>query len=286
MVQVNKLTSVLLALVASSCLVSCQFSPQSHLGRLVQSFTSPLVLSGGDPSVDGGGGSGGDGYANPGYYSGQDEGQEVQSQAQARPQPVSSRYNQHQGLQQSPSQQSRIPQHYYNNQNEGEELRDQGSAPSNHKGTQESYQMGAYLGPTIDDKEINGAFNSNEDRDEDDGPASYDGMGAGGRGESAGYAPQANYVASSASSGYTRRPGGAANYDPAADSNGNEDDWADEDDMPAEQGRGPKGRGGMNQAASQYRQQGSPYNQAASMNNNLNYPGDVRQPCQGRRAEG
>lgn len=257
--------TIMLAFAASSCLVSGQFLPQSHLSRLVQSITSPLVLSSGSGDSSSAEGAG-DNYANPSasYYSGQDEGQEVQSQAQARPQ-VGSRYNQYQGLQQAPSQQRGTPQHYYggghNQQQDSDEGRDHGGAPSNHKGTHESYQMGAYLGPTIDDKEINGVFNSNDDRDDDDGPASYDGLGGSGRaGDSSSYGPQPNHVAGSASSGYERQPAAGPSYGPAqAGSGGYDDDSADEDDSPNE-----RARGNLNQAASHYRQQGSAYNQQAN----------------------
>ena len=60
-------SSVFVLLAASTCLavnsVSAQFLPQSHLGRLVQSITSPLVLSGASGSSDGS-----DSYGDPSSY--------------------------------------------------------------------------------------------------------------------------------------------------------------------------------------------------------------------------
>lgn len=48
---------------------------------------------------------------------------------------------------------------------------EQGRAPSNARPSQE-YEMGAYLGPTLDDKELNGVFNSNNDERDDADPSS------------------------------------------------------------------------------------------------------------------
>lgn len=139
--------------------------------------------------------------------------------------------------------------------------------------------MGAYLGPTMDDKEINGAFNSNDERDEDDGPASYDGATGGSGYDGSGLAPRQK--AASDSYGYGRQAG--SGYGPSGDATGSyggssaaaagesrggasgayDEDSADEDDGPSS-GMGPQGqgrggrsgyRGGLSQAASQYQQQ-------------------------------
>jgi len=241
--------------------------PQSHLGRLVQSITSPLVLSSGGYRD-----SDSDGYSDPssGYYS--QAGQEGGQAGEAPEQPVGRQ--QAGALQQAPSQQRGIPQHYYGqmgNQNGNDDDRDQGSAPSTNKGTSE-YQMGAYLGPTMDDKEINGVFNSNDDRDDDDGPASYDGSSMGrnkaasnaygseGGGAGEGYGPS---PAEGAGGEYERRPGSGAG--PDYQGAGYDEDGADEDEGPAPRGRrgGQRGHGsGLSRAASQYRQRG--YGGAAS----------------------
>lgn len=237
-----------LVLAAFSCAVQCQFLPQSHLGRLVQSFTSPLVLSGQDSDSDS--------YSNPssqdpssGYYN--------QESAPTRSNQQHQQHQQYQQggqqmMQQAPSQQRGIPQQYYGNDEDG--------APSNNKEAQE-YKMGAYLGPTIDDKEINGVFNSNDDRDDDDGPNSYDGSNAnrnkaasnlyGHSGDSydssyaAGGAPNANY--------------GRASNRPSNNYNSDQEDAADEDESNQAELDGRRGRrgqrNGLSQAASHFQQQ-------------------------------
>lgn len=256
----------MLVLLAATCcsLASGQFVPQSHLGRLVQSITSPLVLN----SASGDGPP--DGYtSDPSSYHSTDasgegaDSDEPQRIAQRGRHPSGGRQ---QHLQQAPSQHREIPQHYYGSSasSDGED-RDQGSAPSNQKPAQE-YQMGAYLGPTMDDKELNGVFNSNDERDDDEAPgasAGYDdsSMGranGGGRAaasqqyqrEGEGYGPPA--------SGYERSP--------SRPQSGYDEDSADEEDdnsasHPAQGRRGGRARysgsGGLNQAASQYQQQDS-----------------------------
>lgn len=261
----NTFLVALLVAISGCLLVNCQFLPQSHLGRLVQSITSPLVLSSGNSY-------GGESESEPssGYYPAEP------SSASARPDSTSGSFSggnsQGSGLQQAPSQQRGVPtQHYYSGH---EEERDQGSAPSNNKHTQD-YQMGAYLGPSMDDKEINGVFNSNDDRDEDEGPASYEGPSTGGRTNAAatnnyhnnnglggeGYGPNYGRSHQMAAGGYEAPSSsyGNPNYD---------EDGADEDDGPASSPmrgrrggqRNPNagyGRSGLSQAASQYQQQGS-----------------------------
>lgn len=277
MQNTNQIRSALVLLVATSgCLVSCQFLPQSHLGRLVQSIASPLVLSSqaGYRSNDDS-----DSYGDPsssGYYSGGSAGPSGDISGESgetgahNGASLAGRGRQQQvgatGLQQAPSQQRGVPQHYYNSNDD--ERGDVGSAPSNNKHTQD-YQMGAYLGPSMDDKEINGAFNSNDERDDDDGPAGYDGPSSApamGRGRAAasntyhnsggdGYGP---------APGYGRQQGAGSNY---AGSAGYDEDGADEDDAPVPRARhqggrssanaAGYGRSGLSQAASQYQQRGS-----------------------------
>lgn len=281
----NHLMVAALLIAGSSLVVNCQFLPQSHLGRLVQSITSPLVLSSG-------GGYGEDSDSDSGSYPYSGENAGGEQPAASRPDSAgtgSDVYNQGRNtqsptsLQQEPSQQRGVPtQHNYYSGHDDE--RDQGSAPSNNKHTQD-YQMGAYLGPTMDDKELNGVFNSNDDRDDDDGPAGYDGPSEGGRGRAAaaasnnnhnsggeGYGPGAGYGPGQQSGGGYGAPS-SANY---GSSSAYDDDGADEDDGPASAMRGRHGGqrnnnfnpssgahsgygrgGGLSQAASHYQQQGS-----------------------------
>lgn len=301
------LLAILVAASASSCLVvvNCQFLPQSHLGRLVQSITSPLVLS----SSSGYGDS--DSDSGSGYYGGEAAGpagaelssaSAANSGAEGGGSGAVNHYDgtknsqaSSSGLQQAPSQQRGVPTQHNNYYSGHDDERDQGSAPSNNKHTQD-YQMGAYLGPSMDDKEINGAFNSNDDRDDDDGPASYDGPPSSpgfsaGRNRAAasntynnnnniggeGYGPDGSYGGGrghpqmGVDNGYGAPSSGSANY---GSSGYNDDDGADEDDTPTSgigqgrrggyRGMNPSsgahsgyGRNGLSQAASQYQQQGS-----------------------------
>lgn len=274
-------SSLLLILATISCcfVVNCQFLPQSHLGRLMQSITSPLVLNGGESEASYPESSS---YYSPGSSSSSDDSDRArqhqpQTHAQARPYHATSssynrqkqHYNQQQALQQAPSQQRGIPQHYYgHNNNQYDEDRDQGNAqPSNNKGNTQEYQMGAYLGPTIDDKEINGAFNSNDDKDDDDGPSNYDAgsspsMTGGAGSERQRETSYNNNDGYGSQMGLERQPTNSANYGRL-----NQYDDADEDD--SERGPGPSRqrnyyKGGLNQAASQYQQQDS------YVNNNAN----------------
>lgn len=279
-------TSIAFLVVASvSLAVDGQILPQSHLGRLVQSITSPLVLSSG---ANYGTDSDSDSYNNesPSSYYPQGGNQESPNSADSAGQPSQHQHQKlqeqqeyrqpQQYLQQAPSQQRGVPQHYYSSDNQGAD-RDQGSAPSNSRQTGQEYQMGAYLGPTMDDKEINGAFNgNNDDRDDDDGPASYDAANKGvnrNKAASNGAAyrnnPAVDDYGYGPSSGYAQTQGNMAapsyghNQGPNYD-----DDAADEDDAPVHSARGGARRGsgqrsyggGLSQAASQYQQQAGAYN--------------------------
>lgn len=241
--------------------VRCQLlSTQSHLGRLVQSITSPLIISsssgrpGGSPFAP---------IAAPSSSYDQDEQDaaplhypesngEADSPRVQQAQPQDFRQQEElrnayaaASLQQAPSR--GIPQRYRGNE--------EGAEPSNRRPAEEAYQMGAYLGPTIDDKEIQGAFNSKDDeRDEDDGPAGYEGPPGGGRSR---LAADASYGASRPSYGqqdsymgpasYGNGQGGA--YNNAQDGNDDDSSSADEDDAPPKRGayRRPAS---LNQAAS------------------------------------
>lgn len=85
--------------------------------------------------------------------------------------------NRVQPLQQEPSQQRGIPQRFhsaasssgrYNSaDNDNDDRYENRRAPSSSRPSHE-YQMGAYLGPQMDDKELNGVFNSNDERDDAD----------------------------------------------------------------------------------------------------------------------
>lgn len=330
------------------CLANGQFLPQSHLGRLVQSITSPLVISTSSyraeqESAEPASGYHPDSSAASYYPSHQhhgtpmDEAAHLAHQHQLQPQPQMERPD---GLrmQQSPSQQRGVPQQYYhrqsqhqpqrhhnlqqqqmmdyhqqqqqqqqqqmdsnlnsnldggfiNNQEDNDE-RDQGAAPSNHRqrnnnqnGAQNQngpsdYQMGAYLGPVIDDKEINTAFNSNNDDDE---PASYDGHSNSGlRNKAASSAYGTNHEdpssasypmgggQASADEGDSQQGYGNQHQSPRPMSGGEQsrgyhgagydEDSVDEDESPAAQR--PRGsgnrplRGVLSGAASHYRQQG------------------------------
>lgn len=292
--------AILVAATSGCLLVDCQFLPQSHLGRLVQSIASPLVLS----TSSGYGDSDSDSGA--GYYTGEAAGSTGAEPSSASASASAANLgtgtgnggaydgrSSHQatsGLQQAPSQQRGVPTQHNNYYSGHDDERDQGSAPSNNKHTQD-YQMGAYLGPSMDDKEINGAFNSNDERDEDDGPAGYDGPSSsstgGGRNRAAASDSyhNNNYINTGGGGGYGADSnhgrgqqmgvvggygapsyGGSSSYD---------EDSADEDDGPASgmsqgrRGSGQRamdpssgahlgyGRSGLSQAASQYQQQGS-----------------------------
>lgn len=324
--KIRTILSLYLLVATSGHLVSGQFLPQSHLGRLVQSIASPLMIAPGayretaeaeapypDPSSY---------YPQTGipHQTAGGHPSQMSHGLVGQIQPEASGHEQHQSgrrlqmLQQAPSQHRRIPQHYYgqpmsdgssggdgsdNNNNHDhhhhhsqadQDDRDQGTAPSNNNNNKHGnsdYQMGAYLGPTIDDKEINGAFNSNnDDRDEDDGPSSYEGPTGRGQHKAASNAYNNNDLSGYGSgspnsdesaSSYGQQPSSAVDSGnfrmPQADSVSNYDeDGADEDEPSSVQGPrsssssssagGSSGRGrqsnrGLSQAASQYQQQGS-----------------------------
>jgi hypothetical protein len=292
--------AVLAMLVAGGHLARCQFlQPQSHLGRLVQSIASPLVLSSGL----GGGGDSSDSYdPELASQSRPDEPNASQFQPEAagqhyqhyQRQPEASRDGRQQqqqqqhyhaggGLQQAPSQQRGVPQRYYGGSSSDDDDSPPAGAPSNHGHQQpamanEQYQMGAYLGPTIDDKEIQGAFNSNDERDDDDSPG-YDGPPAGRQAaganayaasqpeSSGGYAPMASagpggYGPMAAAGPYTGADAGgpaARGRDDRRAASFDDDSSADEDDEPAPRRRQPRFRSSMSQAASQYHQRQNRY---------------------------
>lgn len=304
---------VLIAALALNCnqLVWCQFlQPQSHLGRLVQSITSPLV---GYPSSD----QSGDSYDSDSPLSGSpgagqlsadntnslasDQQQNLHNHYQSyeRQQPQRAQHHRHQQLhhqqqqamQQAPSQQRGVPQHYYGGGADSASNQDEDAgAPSNPRQQQaQEYQMGAYLGPTIDDKEINGAFNSNNDDDDsyDEGGRQRAATGSSGYASDAGASPSLGpFYGPSESSGAmgagygspgssarqqesSYRPGGrdensAAAYGPLSD---DDESGADEDEpprgaRPARGGQRGRHSSGLNQAAShlynQQRQQRRP----------------------------
>lgn len=251
--RLSPLAALVLASMSMS-LVSCQFLPQSHLGRLVQSFTSPIVLQSGGSSDSS---DGSDSYdSNSPYYGpndSADQADQPSQQHQARPTGRSQYQNQERALQtarlqQAPSQQRGVPQQYYGAGND-EDQADQGSAPSSPGRHTQEYQMGADLGPTIDDKEMQGVFNSNNDeRDDDDGAPAGAGYGPMG-GSSGGRSRAASNSAYAPSS--PNRYRGPAQDDDAAD---------EEDEQPARGSNGRRNRarnGYLNQAASQYRQRPS-----------------------------
>ena len=243
--------------------------PQSHLSRLVQAVTSPLVYSAAGYAGQDDQSSESAGYEpEQGPVTEQNKGAASQAQHFQHYQPQQSRHYQHRNrLQQDPGSQQRGPaqNYYYGQQQHRDE--DQG-APSQPRQQAQEYQMGAYLGPTIDDKEINGAFNSNNDeRDDDDDRLGYDGPPAGELGSvttgnshrlraasSFGAGP-AGLGPSHMHSGY----GGASSGQAASNYNGNEDDdsGADEDEPPAARrpGHFRSSGSGLNQAASQYHHQ-------------------------------
>ena len=257
---------LLVAMATTTCLLTshlaqCQLlQAQSHLGRLVQSITSPLVLSAAgydtphssesddSPAPNSFGGPLADSplsgllpepstsYNNmPSLPSSADETspvsepqhfqrykeQEQQQQQEQQHQYQPSRanvqqqqqqqqqhhqqqhqqkqlYHHQQALQQAPSQERGIPQHYYasksrpvlggahdNGQtNDDEDIGAPSSPARKQHLAAQNYRMGAYLGPTIDEKEIQGAFNSNsDDKDDDEGSsASYMGGASGNHG--------------------------------------------------------------------------------------------------------
>lgn len=169
--------------------------------------------------------------------------------------------SQHQ-LQVAPSQQRGIPQRYHSraknnryqaeNENENTANRDDDEeprqhSPSNTRQSQEGYQMGAYLGPSMDDKELNGVFNSNnDDRDDvDSGPGSGYDEGAselnGLQKQQSAQQPMQNYGASNTDDNSDLSPFSSGqksrnNYNNQDHSsnlfNGNDEESADEDDVP------------------------------------------------------
>lgn len=263
---------LLIATSLSSELARCQFLPQSHLGRLVQSFTSPIVLqssSSADPSDSS------DSYADSPYYSaGGDSADQAdqgptqyqqQHQQQTRPAATRQQYsaaNQEQALQsarlqQAPSQQRGVPQQFYGSGLDEDGQDQVGSAPSNSKHTQE-YQMGADLGPTIDDKEMQGVFNSNNDERDDDDGAGYEPSqtGRSRAASNSAYSPSSS-LGEAASSRY-RNP----NQD---DDSADEEDESPRANRAGQSGRRQARRGGyLNQAASQFRQRPSSAGQDGS----------------------
>lgn len=274
--------------------------PQSHLGRLVQSITSPLVFSaaagyGADSSsLDSGPPfDSGDSLApaSSGYTSQpqhQSENSHYQNYRAQQQQPQGASRYQQQALQQAPSQQRGFPQHYSNADIDAD---DEGYRPAeapnggrhfhaHHQqqqqqprgaeqsasGAHKEYQMGAYLGPTIDDKEIQGAFNSNnDDRDEDDGPAGYVGSPTGRQqathdnaAHSLSYfgppSASSSRAAGHMSQGPRHSDGGASFNEDSPDSSAADEDGEEIGaDQPA--GRHGGGRNALNQAASQYHKQ-------------------------------
>lgn len=90
------------------------------------------------------------------------------------------------------------------------------------------YQMGAYLGPTVDDKEINGAFNDDRDDIDDDSPANYDAPAtSGGRSQrgGGGYSREASQL-----SGNYRQPMQLAPIMPTASAAGQLNTNSDDED--------------------------------------------------------
>ena len=333
-------TSLCLALLAAVGLAAAPINaqtffaqPQSHLGRLVQSITSPLILSAagqdlsaaeeagdlGQPPSGSGGASAASNYAqqqptadDSAHY--QSYEQQHQHQHQQHHQAPVSHYQvpsyggdsmlHAQSLQQTPSRQRKAPLRHYDNDDEDDAEPGYGppasddpvaaaaAAASNKRKQQQyasgggnpmatagannqEYQMGAYLGPTIDDKEIQGAFNSNsnDERDDDDGPAGYEGPPSVGRprggaadgappmshlqGASVGYAargraPQAGYAGPSR--GPRDGPAEGYHFSPGAGESADDES----DDSPPRATLGAGQRGSLNQAASQYHRQRQP----------------------------
>lgn len=295
--QLATCLAVVLVAITGGHLVRCQFlQPQSHLGRLVQSITSPLVLASslsdgadspasesssydsesgpvGGPIDESGPYQSASGAAQqrPHYYQ-QDGGRHYQHYQR---QPArQTRVQQQTSLQQAPSQQRGVPQQYYGPGSYSHDDEDSG-APTNRKqhasSGAEQYQMGAYLGPTIDDKEIQGAFNSNDERDDDEA-AGYEGPPAnGGRhratssyassqpsgvsGPTGGYGTPADHgrhESSGVDGGRSSSSRGRGDRTASFDDDSNIDE---EDDRLAEP-RQPRFRSSasLNQAASQYHQ--------------------------------
>lgn len=336
LVQWTCLTVLLMAL-SSGLPVRCQFlQPQSHLGRLVQSITSPLVLSSSlssaseSDSYDSESGPSGPEYAadpvngrqhyhqpsathqkRPQFYQQQQRDADSDSGAQLfqHYQPKQRQQQQQQqgyqsaGLQQAPSQQRGVPQHYYGRGGDSPRDDEDSGAPTNHhkqRADGEQYQMGAYLGPTIDDKEIQGAFNANDDKDDDEA-SSYEGPPSSGGGrqraassfaasqpDAAGFSPGAGSYGGYGGSGGSGYDGGRATmggFSSSADggapsTRGNQDEanfddelGADEDDEPSGPSSRPprfKSSSQLNQAAaSQYQQRQPSYQQRGQQQSGL-----------------
>lgn len=307
--NMRNLAPVLLVALTSSCLIiaisKAQFMPQSHLGRFVQSIagSSPLVhlraQSGtsnfgspfdSDPSSSfkhldeahanhfeaDQGPTQVSGAENPSYHDQRSRGLALQQEQ-----------SQHRGIPQtyhSASSSNRYKGRHHNEEDDTDHHQDHGKASSSSRPSQE-YQMGAYLGPSMDDKELNGVFNNNDDRDDIDA-GSYD---DGSNDMRTGYRKHA-----ASSNHYPRdesdvaRPGEAYPYGEARQTgsrgsnaapsyrgygnSGYDEDSADEDDGPTMRANdgsngasSRRGRGGeyargypigsLNQAASQSRQQ-------------------------------
>lgn len=285
---------VIALLVASSISGAIgQFLPQSHLGRLVQSIagSSPLVLGAQSAAAqyasnyDSDSPSGGyseepsqtSNYGNPQPY-----GQNGPLADTDAPSNENIPQNRGQPLQQEPSQQRGVPQRYYPssssynaaNQDDGEGYEPRRAPSGSHSRPTQEYQMGAYLGPSMDDKELNGVFNSNDDRDDVDN-GGYD---DGGRvpsyrknAASSNQYPREENEAGPQADGYSRPSYGPSNAAPYRGYNGPssyDEESADEDErQPLRSNDGfdganmRRGRGGevsrgqsgpLNQAASQY----------------------------------
>ena len=298
------LVAIVLASVAFECSLGQTFftQPQSHLGRLVQSITSPLIMPSAGASFEGsdaaladtegayeqpesmGGSLGPAGQQQAGgqqhfqHYRPAQMASGGGGQQQQQQQQQASYAAKQQNLQQAPSQQRGIPSQNYaapnSDDNDDESQSEPGAdypsgqaaprpmgarngQPNQHfqvRGAEQpaaaranpEYQMGAYLGPTIDDKEIQGAFNSNNDeRDDDDGPAGYVGPPA-----------SASRASSQMGGGGRSGMGGGGRDESAADEPGDSSSADEDDDFGGQQRpRGAAGGGaygGLSQAASQF----------------------------------
>lgn len=272
----------LLLLLAAQA-AECQFTiqPQSHLGRLVQSIASPLVLASAQASGEA------DEPSAPAtsYPGGPSEFEGAAGAAQhfqptaavASRQPLRNPFEAAQALQQAPSQERAIPQSFYAGRpsapgfGQADQDEEAGAPSSPNRQRAQEYQMGAYLGPTIDDKEIQGAFSSKDDeRDDDEGAVGFMGGAPQQRGraassptmsqdyEGAGYGPMEGGAGAGSPSGYPMGHTGHAG--PAPTAAFDDESGADEDEEQARPPRRPmrfRTSASLNQAAaaSQYHQE-------------------------------
>lgn len=189
-------------------------TPQSHLGRLVQTFASPFISTASSTYDDA------DSYSELSPTT--DDGPHQNHKTHASLRDVQRQRSS--GLQLAPSYHSQRGASYRPDAGEGAN----------------EYRMGAYLGPTVDDKDITNAFGpgangprDDDERDDADGPAANFGAGGGGRGRL-----RHESSASSSAEGRLR----AAGYAPFPASNSFEGSQYDGDDAAGADEDEPPGR--------------------------------------------